>query len=114
MPIDPNEECWIFVSFLTLTSTGWQWLTDVPAQGNGCPRLLAVPGLASLLRQARPRLIPMLIRIRNVCAAERCWHVICSMGCDVRALHGSWVGGRSEGSHRWPGPPHESYHAATS
>src|SRR5712691_5322494 len=69
MPIGPNEEGWIFVSFLTSTSTCWQWLTDVPSEGNGCPHLLAVPCLASLLQQPRHMLRPIPIRIRNVCEA---------------------------------------------
>src|ERR671931_495023 len=57
MPIVPDEERWNFVSFLTSTSTCWRCLTDVPSQGNGCPRRLAVPFLASLLRQARHMLL---------------------------------------------------------
>jgi len=36
MPIVFDEARRIFVSFLTSTSTRWQWLTDIPSQGHGC------------------------------------------------------------------------------
>ena len=47
IPIDPYEASWTFVSFLTFTSTYWQWRTDIPSQETAAlassPLLLSPP-----------------------------------------------------------------------